>query len=304
LPVLLWVNKSQFNTLTGPAMSDVRAKEFEFLEKLSEELSSGELLFPTSLTVTMKIRRALNDPTASIDKVARIIGAEPVLTAQILRLANSVAYSAGGTATNDLKQAAVRLGFETTRNVAITVGMKQLVQTKSNTDSAQLINGLWNRSIRVAALSFVMAKKLTRLNPDAAMIGGLLHDIGKFYILNRANSFSEIFSDQQALWDVIDRWHLSIGAAILDSWDISADVQAAVLEHRDLERTHKGPPDLIDVVMAADVVDALHHLDRERVTDWNKLPPGLVRLNLDLPAVTALLEETKEELGLIFQALS
>ena len=45
-------------------------------------------------------------------------------------------------------------------------------------------------------------------------------------------------------------------------------------------------------------------LDRERVTDWNKLPPGLVRLNLDLPAVTALLEETKEELGLIFQALS
>ncbi len=285
-------------------MSDVRAKEFEFLEKLSEELSSGELLFPTSLTVTMKIRRALNDPTASIDKVARIIGAEPVLTAQILRLANSVAYSAGGTATNDLKQAAVRLGFETTRNVAITVGMKQLVQTKSNTDSAQLINGLWNRSIRVAALSFVMAKKLTRLNPDAAMIGGLLHDIGKFYILNRANSFSEIFSDQQALWDVIDRWHLSIGAAILDSWDISADVQAAVLEHRDLERTHKGPPDLIDVVMAADVVDALHHLDRERVTDWNKLPPGLVRLSLDLPAVTALLEETKEELGLIFQALS
>jgi putative nucleotidyltransferase with HDIG domain len=198
------------------------------------------------------------------------------------------------------------LGFETTRNVAITVGMKQLVQTKSNadSDSAQLINGLWKRSIRVAALAFIMAKKLTRLNPDAAMIGGLLHDIGKFYILNRANAFSEIFSDKQALWDVIDRWHLSIGAAILDSWDISADVQAAVLEHRELERTHKGPPDLTDVVMAADVVDALHQLDRERVTDWNKLPPGLVRLNLDLPAVTALLAETKEELDLIFQALS
>lgn len=285
-------------------MTDLRAKEFEFLEKLSEELSTGELLFPTSLTVTMKIRRALNDPTASIDKVARIIGAEPVLSAQILRLANSVAYNVGGTSTNDLKQAAVRLGFEMTRNVAITVGMKQLVQTKSNTEGSQLINGLWNRSIRVAALSFVMAKKLTRLNPDSAMIGGLLHDIGKFYILNRASAFTDMFPDQQALWDVIDRWHLSIGAAILDSWDISSDVQAAVLEHRDLERTHKGPPDLIDVVMAADVVDALHQLDRERVTDWNKLPPGLIRLNLDLPAVTALLAETKEELGLIFQALS
>ena len=285
-------------------MTDLRAKEFEFLEKLSEELSTGELLFPTSLTVTMKIRRALSDPTASIDKVARIIGAEPVLSAQILRLANSVAYNAGGGPTNDLRQAAVRLGFEMTRNVAIAVGMKQLVQTKSNTEGAQLVNGLWKRSIRVAALAFVMARKLTRLNPDAAMMGGLLHDIGKFYILNRANEFADIFPDRQALWDVIDRWHLSIGAAILDSWDISSDVQAAVLEHRELERTHKGPPDLTDVVMAADVLDAKHQLDRERVTDWNKLPPGLVRLNLDLPAATSLLAEMTGELDLIFQALS
>jgi len=281
-----------------------RSKEFEFLESLTAELSSKELLFPTSLTITLKIRHALNDAKASTEKVARIIGSEPVLSAQILRLANSVAYNNSNSPTTDLRQATVRLGFEMVRNVAIAVGMKQLVQTKSTAHTPDLINGLWHRSIRVAALSFVMARKLTRLNPDSAMIAGLLHDIGKFYILNRAHAFADFFVDKKALWDVIDRWHLSIGAAILESWEVADEIRVAVLDHRDLERSHRGPPDLTDVVMAADILDAHHHLDREPLIDWTGLPHGLVLLHLDQQAATVLLAEVKDELDLIFQALA
>jgi putative nucleotidyltransferase with HDIG domain len=156
----------------------------------------------------------------------------------------------------------------------------------------------------VAALSFVTANKLTRLNADSAMIAGLLHDIGKFYILNRAHSFADVFVDKKALWDLIDRWHLSIGAAILESWDVADEIRVAVLDHRDLERTHRGPPDLTDVVMTADILDAHHHLDREPLIDWTTLPPGLTLLNLNQAAATALLDEVKDELDLIFQALA
>ncbi|HEY8024026.1 MAG TPA: HDOD domain-containing protein [Burkholderiaceae bacterium] len=281
-----------------------KAKEFEFLESLTAELSAEELLFPTSLSVTLKIRHALNDANASNDKVARIISAEPVLSAQILRLANSVAYNNGNGHTTDLRQATVRLGFEMVRNVALAVGMKQLVQTRASTESPHLLNGLWNRSIRVAALSFVMAGKLTRLHPDAAMIAGLLHDVGKFYILSRAHSFTDVFVDQEALWDVIDRWHLSIGAAILESWDVDEEIRTAVLDHRDLQRTHRGGPDLTDVVLAANILDAHHHIDREPLIHWDDLPPALILLHLDEAAGTALMESAKEELDLIFQALA
>lgn len=281
-----------------------KAKEFEFLESLTAELSAEELLFPTSLSVTLKIRHALNDANASNDKVARIISAEPVLSAQILRLANSVAYKSGNGHTTDLRQATVRLGFEMVRNVALAVGMKQLVQTRASAESPHLLNGLWNRSIRVAALSFVMAGKLTRLHPDAAMIAGLLHDVGKFYILSRAHSFTDVFTDQEALWDVIDRWHLSIGAAILESWDVDEEIRTAVLDHRDLQRTHRGGPDLTDVVLAANILDAHHHVDREPLIHWDDLPPALILLHLDESAGTALMESAKEELDLIFQALA
>jgi len=73
-----------------------RASEFEFIEGLTAELSSNELVFPTSLNATMKIRRALNNPSMSNDVVVRIIGAEPVLSAQVLKLSNSPLFNRSG----------------------------------------------------------------------------------------------------------------------------------------------------------------------------------------------------------------
>ena len=67
-----------------------------------------------------------------------------------------------------------------------------------------------------------------------------------------------VFSDQAALWDVIDRWHLSIGAAILESWDVAEEIRNAVLEHRDLERTHRPPADITEIVGAFPRLEMKH----------------------------------------------
>ncbi len=42
-----------------------KSREFEFIEGLTAELSSNELIFPTSLNATMKIRHALGNPLIS-----------------------------------------------------------------------------------------------------------------------------------------------------------------------------------------------------------------------------------------------
>ncbi len=128
--------------------------------------------------------------------------------------------------------------------------------------------------------------------------------MGKFYILARARSFAEVYADQAALWNVIDRWHLTIGATILETWEVAEEIRNAVLEHRDLERTHRGPADITDVVVAANILDAHHHIDREPLIHWDSLPPALVLLGLNKEAGDALMVDAKEELDLIFQALS
>lgn len=270
---------------------------FEFIEGLATELSSKKLVFPTSINITMRIRHALHDPNASTDKIVHIVGAEPVLSAQLLRLCNAAAFSMGGKPVSDLHVAVVRLGYTMVQNVAISVGMRQLMEGKVHGVTPPVIEGLWKRSIRVAALCFVSAKRLTRINADTAMLAGLLHDIGKFYILNRARDYPDLFNNEAALWEVVDQWHADVGEAILESWEIPEEIDLAVRDHRDTQRTHRGPADLTDIVTAADFLDGVYHAGKIQELDWDTAPLALTRLNLQSESCQALLLETKEELA-------
>ena len=285
-------------------MTTSKSKEFEFIEALTAELSTKELIFPTSLNVTMKIRHALNDPDISVDKIARVVGAEPVLSAHILRLCNSVAFNQSGSSVSDLRKATMRLGLSMVRNLAISIGMKQLIQSKSSSEVPKLIDGLWKRCIRISALSYVIAKKLTKVNPDVAMMTGLLLNIGKFYIINRAHAYAELFSDEEALWELVDRWHSNIGTAILESWEVPEEISAAVLNGADLNYTHRGAPNLTDVVAAADFLDGKFYSGSSEDMDWSSIPQTMTALNLDQEKSTILMEETKDELAQIFQAIA
>lgn len=299
-----WRQTERLRDIPAPTMN-TRSKEFEFIEALTAELSSNELIFPTSLNATMKIRHALSTPEIPVDNIARAVGAEPVLSAHILRLCNSAAFNqAGGAPVTDLRKATMRLGLSMVRNVAISVGMKQLIQSKSSSDTPRLIDGLWKRCIRISALSYVIAKKLTRVNADTAMMAGLLLNIGKFYIINRASAYTELFSDEAALWELVDQWHANIGTAILESWEVPDEITSAVLNGADSSYTHRGAPNLTDVVGAADFLDGKFYSGDQADMNWGSVPPTLVALDLDQEKSVALMTETKDELALIFQAIS
>jgi len=283
--------------------ADAITAEFSFIEALAAELSSKQLIFPTSLNATMKIRHALNDPNGSAEKIARVAGMESVLSAQLIRVGNSATFNPGGKPTADLQIAITRLGVAMVRNVAISVGMKQLIQHEGRVGQP-VIDGIWKRSIRVAALASVIARNCSKFNPNTAMLAGLLHDIGKFYILNRASVYSEIFSNDTALWNLVDRWHANIGEMILEAWEIPEEICIAVRDHRELRRTHSGPPDLTDVVIAADYLDA--HFQNETTKDINLdyAPKAMTYLQLTPDRCQALLENVKHELVAIFHLLS
>lgn len=281
-----------------------RESEFEFIKGLSAELSSRNLVFPTSLKATMKIRQALDDPDMPIEHVARIISTEPVLSAQVLMLSNTAMFNRSSKKIDELKVAVSLLGFGVVRNVAISVGMKQLKDQQENTTNSEQMEGLWTRSVRVAALSFVIAKNRSKLSPDKAMIAGLLHDIGKFYILSRAHQYQGLFHSEEALWELVDQWHANIGAAILESWEVSDDIREAVMNRSrdDLPLTSRAS--LTDVISAADFLDASfvkHSIDE---LNWEVLPASLVNLKLDHDQTENLMNETRHEMAQILKVIA
>lgn len=285
-------------------MMNTTTSENEFIEKLTADLSSKELIFPTSLNATMKIRQALNDPDISNDHVARIISVEPVLCAQILMLSNSVTFNQTSKRIVDIRAASLLLGFSVVRNMAISVGMKQLKAQQSAGQPSARIEGLWTRSVRIAALSYVLAGRITKLNPSSAMIAGLLHEVGKFYILSRAQHYQNLFVSEQTLWNLVEQWHVSISAKILDNWEMATDIRTAVMNHKLPDLPATGKPTLTDIVAAADILDAHLVANSLASIDWDNSPAALQKLALDAENVEHIMNDTKQELALIMHLLT
>lgn len=281
-------------------MATGQSKGFEFIESLAKELSTKSLVFPTSLNITMRIRSALNDPNSSIDKVAHIVGAEPVLSAQLLRLANAAAMNTGGKPVVDLRTAIARLGYALVRNVAISVGMRQLSQSTPQGVMQPRVEKLWKHCILVASISYILAKKRARINPDEAMLAGLLHDIGEFYILTRAKDFPDLFTDEAATDEICHQWHAEVGQAILESWEIPEEIAAAIQDHETFDRTHAAPADLTDVIMVANILSGEGMPEN---IDWEKAPPAFGQLRLDSETCGTVMAESEDEMKQIALAL-
>ena len=72
--------------------------------------------------------------------------------------------------------------------------MSQLRRAEAYKGLEQPLDELWQWSAHVAAVSHVVAKRFTRVNADTALLGGVLHGIGKLYLLTRASKFPGVRS--------------------------------------------------------------------------------------------------------------
>ena len=142
----------------------------EFVTTLSEELAAGTLDLPTFPDVALRVREALDDDNCTTDRLAKLLGADPVLASQVIRVANSAAYARGGDPVTDLRVAASRLGHDTLRNTAIAFAMHQIASARSMPAIKTPLGTVWRHSVHVAAIAYCLAKRMTKLNPEEAML--------------------------------------------------------------------------------------------------------------------------------------
>ena len=226
-----------------------KAITFKILEDIARDLSSDKISFPTFLDITFQVRTALKDENLNVEKLSKLVGAEPLMSVKIIRMANSVALNPSGREVADVKSAIVRVGMEAVRTVSFAVAMEQLLKSKQMQPFEGISQRLWEHTAHVAALCRVLARKLAKINGDEAMFAGLVHDIGVFYLMSRAAGFPEIIADKQALYDLLVGWHDNIGHALLSALGLPESVLVAVQEHEtDREITEiKTLPDVLYV---------------------------------------------------------
>jgi len=228
---------------------------FSFVQQLAQDLRDERLELPAFPEAVLRIQKALQSPDTSTDDIVRILGSEPGLAARLLRMANSAEFRRMDQNVTDLRKAVSRMGFNMVRSVAVAFAMRQLRRKDVYSPAAQAqLEQAWNDSIEVAAACFVIAKRFTRLNPDQALLTGLLHVLGRLYIIMRAKD-NEDLSDSQ-LREIVEGWHANIGKAILESWGLPEELQRAVSEQDHLDMEMSGPVTLTDVLISAKLLRA------------------------------------------------
>jgi HD-like signal output (HDOD) protein len=275
---------------------------FDFVRSLAAELSAGHIDLPSFPDIAVKVRRVLADSDASIDQVVRVVGSEPALSARLMRVSNSASFNRSGKTVTDLRTAINRLGYNMVRSAAMAFAMNQVRNANKLAGLAPHLNRLWEESTYVAAYAFVLARTCSRVNPDEAMLTGMLHGIGKLYILTRASGHSALFANEEALNDVIGDWHASIGKAILENWDFAEALSRAVGQE-DFTREDDEPPDLTDVVGVA-IMMVAYGTDIAGLEQELKQQPAAMRLGLNESKTMAVMQDSAAEVTALSQALS
>lgn len=273
------------------------------VQQLAADLGAGKLELPSFPEVVIRIRKLLADEGSSVAEVANVVGSDPALAARLLRLANSSALNTSGKPVNDLRVAITRMGANLVRSCALSFAMKQLQHAESCKPIVGELKTLWERSTLVAAVTRSIAARTHTLNPDEAMLAGLLHAIGKTYILTRAAGHRSIIDNPAALAEIMLTWHTNIGKAILEGWGLPEVICEAVANQDEIDEDRRGGrPSLADVLATGLVV-----------ADYLGDPDGLElviagshwfsRIGLDAAVCRAVLQESAGEIEGLKQAL-
>ncbi len=263
------------NPADQPGAGDGSAVFWEskaFVEKLGREVSGKQLELPAFPDVVLQLRRALQDSEVGPDRLARIVSADAGLAARVIRMANSVVFSRGGAAVTDLKKAMVRIGFQNVRSAALSFALQQLRMSGKVRHIRGFLEQLWQDSTLTAALAYEIARTTRAVDPEEALLAGLMHNIGKVYILSRLEPGSPLMIRPAVRGEVLRDWNAHVGRAIAENWDMPDAICQAIADQDQQEREHNSRADLTDVLIVAVSTAASHAEDNVACPD-----PGLLR---------------------------
>jgi HD-like signal output (HDOD) protein len=180
-----------------------------------------------------------DDPRAGVAELARVCEGDLAVAQGLLRYANSALVARPGQApAASLREAIDRVGAGGVRGVLVDVSVAALLcapGSRHATYTAQI----WTHAQRTAALARAAAPAFGA-SPDRAYAAGLLHDVGKLVVLDRAAALAAGRAYAAPSWPalraLLAALHEPLGALAVLRWGMGAEAARAVGSH------HRAPP--------------------------------------------------------------
>lgn len=178
------------------------------------------------------------DPKSTLDDFVKIIESDEVLSARIMKIANSVYFRRGDQA-KDIARAVANIGLNEIKCLLSAAMLKSLLKGNS-----KMRNVIWGNSV-ATALTTKHLSMYTNIPEGEAFLCGLLHDVGKLIMLQRSTtkyekliqqflngSKSSVILEEEAF----DLTHIELGKWLAEKWAFPESVRRAITFHH-----HKWP---------------------------------------------------------------
>ncbi|MCG8566296.1 MAG: HDOD domain-containing protein [Desulfobacterales bacterium] len=204
------------------------------IDIIQEQVRKEESL-PVLNPKGMEIQKEATKGVPDFKKLSALIRMDPTLTSQVLKTANSPFYRGLGDV-ETLKDAVVRLGQNEMVNIIMTTVLKQTFKTKVPLVKKYQTE-LWNHSVSCAVASSWLARHLAMEELIAkAFIAGLIHDMGKLYLLTALEKLIESkrkgFSPSaQLIEKILTSLHSEMGYDLLSKWNIPEQYRNIARDH-------------------------------------------------------------------------
>ena len=205
-------------TTAQPGSGNANKAAFEFVQILAQELTSGKVELPSFPDIAIKVRKVLSDDDVNLDYggagcgLRTDAGGPPAADRQLRggkpHRQPGYRYAQGGAAHGSEHGAQ--------RRDRLRDGSDEEGRRSQGTGGSQ-----WRRCGNVVQpwppCRHVVARRLTKLNPDTALLAGLLHGVGELYILTRAHKHQTLFADRPVYDAIVREWHVSVAKALLEN---------------------------------------------------------------------------------------
>ena len=267
---------------------------------IAAQASRGELTFPANVNASLRLQQALNDPDCHVEAAARLIQADPLLAARSVAIANSVAYNRSGTEISSVRAAVQRLGIRTLQSLVAAVIVRQIGSQVTEPALAAKINQLWEHTAHVAALSQVIARRVTHVDPDTALFAGIMHEVAGFYMLASAGDYPAVMDGEPEDW--VEHGELEIGRGVMTHLGVPDGVFKAI-ESMWVGLRALPPETLGDTLLLANHLTPVKSPLQEPQRDLPPHSDSAIDLFIDEQKLASMLEEAKRDAAEMSAAL-
>ncbi|MBB1268529.1 HDOD domain-containing protein [Shewanella sp. SR44-3] len=242
-----------------------------------------------------ELLEAVNNDKSTIKEISTKVSQDPLMSARVLRLANSSHYSRNREV-GTIDEAVVRLGMQTLRTLVIASAVIGAVPKAESINLADF----WGATFEVALYSQELAKN-TMIPTDEAFTCGILHSIGDLLIASAEPHVAKLIAEavaagadkQDTEVKLLDFDAASIGALLAQSWRFT-DKLAAGIANQYQPKGAKPYSELAGLMyMAKTLFHSWDDIEDDGITSWLSQQAVNAGLKMDMSGLAAKLMKVK-----------